>query len=75
MWPSDITASAPPAPPQNAASMKLAAIAWRTEPPRYSTRSSFSRMASDTRPRVESKYVRASSASTVATPTVSTYST
>ena len=43
------------APPQNAASTKLIAIAWRTEPPRYSTRSSFSRTASVTRPRVLSK--------------------
>ena len=70
MWPSDSTTSAPPTPPQNAASRKLIAIAWRTEPPRYSTRSSLSRAASVTRPRVESKYTRASNAITVATPTV-----
>ena len=45
------TTSAPPRPPQKAATTKLIAIARRTEPPRYSTRSSFSRTASVTGPR------------------------
>jgi hypothetical protein len=71
MWPSERTTSAPPRPPQNAATTKLIAIARRTEPPRYSTRSSFSRTASVTRPRVLSKKIRIASAAIVATKIVS----
>src|SRR5829696_5026590 len=70
MWPSERTTRAPPRPPQNAAMTKFIAIARRTEPPRYSTRNSFSRTASVTRPRVLSKAIRIATAASVATAVV-----
>ena len=55
MWPSESAASATPMPPSRPEMMKFVPLTQRTEAPRYSTRISLSRAASDSSPRIESK--------------------
>ena len=62
MWPSESAESAPPIPPSRAEIAKLVPLTHRTDVPRYSTRISLSRAASESSPRSEAKWMRQSAA-------------